>query len=156
MEAAHPEFFHVYPAGPRATIVYWQIVHLVESRFAERPGVSVSNNRGFLTILIDDRLEIRFKKLDREMQSRNYPTEHQVRYQLQLRLAGMAEPTRATAGYQLGVDGKLRDILIVCPRGKEVEWAFSIPVGDDNLLPHSGTQTAPSEDEKPKVRPKQA
>ena len=93
-EAQDPEFFRVYPSGTRAALVYWQIVHLAESRFqGVGGGVSTSHNRRFLTILIDDRLEIRFKKLDPTGRSRNYPTAHQEHYQLQRRLVGMEEPT---------------------------------------------------------------
>src|SRR5262249_28678520 len=97
-ELADPDFFHVYPVGARATIVFWQIVDRAETRFQGQEGISISHNRGFLTILIKDKLEIRFKKLDRKGFSRNYPTRAQQRYRLQLRLPGMEEATRAEAG----------------------------------------------------------
>ena len=154
-EAQDPGFFRVYSSSTRAALVYWQIVHLAESRFQGVAGVSTSHNRGFLTILIDDRLEIRFKKLDRTRRSRNYPTAHQTLYQQQRRLVGMEEPTRATAGYQLNPDNTVRDILVVCPRGHRLEWSFSIPMDTSTLHQHPQT-VAPASDEKPVVRPKKA
>jgi hypothetical protein len=155
-EKKDPDFFHVYPSGARATITFWQIVDVAEARFRELDGVSVSHNRGFLTILINDKIELRFKKLDKRMQSRNFPTRRQVVYQLQLRLVGMDEPTRATAGYQLNLDGTLKDVLVVCPRGNRIEWSFSIPVDGESIIAHPEVQIPPSDEDKPKVRPKQA
>jgi hypothetical protein len=155
-ESSDPEFFHVYPAGARATLIYWQIVDRAETRFSDMPGVTTSHNRRFLTILIGDKLEIRFKKLDRKGRSRNYRTKTQVRYQLQLRLAGMEEPTKATAGYQLNIDGTLKDILMACPRGERTEWMFSLPVDGGNIAAHPATAPDADDGDKPSVRPKQA
>ena len=153
-EKSDPEFFLVYPAGPRATIVFWQIVHRAETRFQEVEGSSVSHNRGFLTILVADKLEIRFKKLNRKGLSRNYPTKAQGRYSLQLRLAGMEEPTHQ-AGYQLNKDGSLRDILMVCPRGQQdVEWSFSMPVDSSELVAHPARASGSGRGRKAEGSPK--
>lgn len=154
MEDEHQEFFHVYPAGARATVVYWQIVHLAEERFQGLPGVITSHNRRFLTILIAEKLEIRFKKLGRNKLSRNYPTRAQKTYRLQLRLKGIEEPTRATAGYRLDRDGAVKDYLIVCERGQEIKWDIDLPIEAGATIAQPATEAPATET--PKIRPKKA
>ena len=105
-----PEFFLVYPAGPRATIVFWQIVHRAETRFQEVEGSSVSHNRGFLTILVADKLEIRFKKLNRKGLSRNYPTKARVATRSSFALRGWKN-LRADGRLSVEQGRKPEDIL---------------------------------------------
>ena len=154
-EREDPEFYRVYPTGTRAAIVFWQIVHLAETRFFGMEGASTARNRGFLTILIADKLEIRFKKLNRQGLPRLPRTRTARAYSLQLRFIGMEEPTRATAGYQLNTDGTLKDIILVCPKGNEIIWTIPLPADGAGFIAHPAT-APPDEGDKPKVRPKQA
>jgi hypothetical protein len=151
---ADPEFFRPYRAGALATFVYWQIVHRVQTRFQGVDGVDISTNRGFLTILISEKLEIRFKKFNRDRRSSNYPTRHHLMYSFQLRLTGMEEPTRITAGYQLDPLGMIKDIIVTCPRGNQNEWWFSLGTPSDPTLPHPAAKPSPPDDKTPKIRPK--
>lgn len=153
-EELDKEFFHVYPPGARATLVFWQVVHLAEERFHGRDGVRVTHNRGFLTILIGDKLEIRFKKLRRNKRSSNYLTPTQKNYRFQLRLKGIEEPTRATAGYRLDQQGAVRDYLIVCERGRAIRWDITLPVEASATV--AGPVAEATETPTPRIRPKKA
>ena len=153
-ERTDAEFFRVYPSGTRAALVFWQIVHLAETRFTGLEGASTSRNRGFLTILIADKLEIRFKKLNRKGLPRLPRTRTARTYSLQMRLLGMEEPTRATAGYQLNADGSLKDIILACQHGNELLWTTPLPADGAGFVAHPATKKDDGDD-KPKVRLKQ-
>ena len=109
-------------ARARASLIYDRAVHHAKRLFAEIPEVACVQRRGFLTALIGEKVEIRFKKLDKNRKSRNIPTQFQTLYGLQYPLFGEKDTaTRLTAGYQLDtLQTCITATMIVCQVGKEV------------------------------------
>ncbi|MGA2771856.1 MAG: hypothetical protein ABSG26_13675 [Bryobacteraceae bacterium] len=115
----------------RASFVYDHIAFAVQSKFEGVDAVSIREKGGFLTLEIENhhtRAVLRFKKLDKRMRGRNYQTNQQVLFSLQLQLPGWpADATRLVAGYQLDTpEVDVDQYLITCPVGRNVEWFFTI------------------------------
>lgn len=153
-EAARPEFHRATTPRTRACMINDQIVHLAETRFQGTEGVSVSHNRQFLTVTIDDKFEVRFKKLDKKLRASNIPTHKQRRYSLQLRFAGMEDATRIIAGYQIDPYGQSVTPWITCPDGLSLHWSFPFPDADGQSVLHPEARPDAGPEKTPKVRPK--
>lgn len=95
------------------------------------PGVSLAYEHGRLMVFLGHgTVKLRFKKLDRQLRSRNICTERQLRLQLQLdapMMPGMPNPTVLTVGYVLDTTETLiRRIAAVCQRAGGVEYVIEL------------------------------
>jgi len=119
------------PLGPRtrACFVYEHVVFAIRQRFTNRPGVHINERRGFLELLIGSKYLIRFKKLNKNLQSSNIPTKQQKRwFDLQLELPDMPpQAMRLVAGYRLNLAGtEIEQLAITQPVGRKIRWALDI------------------------------
>jgi len=120
----------------RARFIYDHIVFRARAHFDGKKGVKIHEKHGFLILNIDDKLTIRFKKLDDKRRTSNIPTRQQVLFSMQLEMPGMPSASRLVAGYQLDqLQLSIKEIAITCPVGRKVEWFISISESAPNVTP---------------------
>jgi hypothetical protein len=85
-----------------ATCTYDHMVAHADRLWTDRPGIMAKEIRGLKVWLIGSVAVLRFKKMDEDGRSRNYPTKQAKNFDRQLPLPGLPAPaTRLTAGYLL-------------------------------------------------------
>ena len=90
--------------SPRAaaTCTYDHMVAIADRLWTDRPGIVAKEIRGLKVWLIGPAAVLRFKKMDEDGRTRNYPTKQAKNFDRQLPLPGLPEPAiRLTAGYWL-------------------------------------------------------
>ena len=113
-----------------ANCIYDHMVAECERRFFARPDIKLLEIRGLKLWLIgrDEHAVIRWKKMDEDGRSRNYPTKQAKDFDLQLPLTGLPEtPTRITVGYWPDPAGvSVVRAQVARPNGKLVDWCAAI------------------------------
>lgn len=115
--------------GTRASVVYDYAVAEAWRLLSGREGVSLSEQRQFLCVTIDDALLLRFKKFRRGLATSGIPTGQQQLFAFQqLSIDGMPPMTHIVAGYLL--DEFQREIAraaITCSVGTQRIWTIDLP-----------------------------
>jgi hypothetical protein len=109
----------------QATCTYTHMVAGADRRFLGREGVRILDIRGLKLWLFEQAsVVIRFKKMDEDGRSRNYPTKQAKAFDAQLELPGLPpKPVRLTAGYLLDRTGTdFVQAQLARPDGPEVLW----------------------------------
>lgn len=96
------------------------------TRVMSMPGVAaISRGRGFL--LGFKGVLVRFKKVDHEYRTRNYPTRGSLRFDQQLPIEGVPPHPRVTLGYRLNRLGTaVVDLALVFSMGQKVLWVHQL------------------------------
>ncbi|BBK35620.1 hypothetical protein STAQ_06980 [Allostella sp. ATCC 35155] len=116
-----------------AACVYSHMLADAERRFAGRRGIAPKDIRGLKVWIIEDKAVIRFKKMDEDGRSRNYPTKQAQDFDRGRALPGLPPPAaRVSIGYLLDVtETAYLRTQAARPRGKIIEWcAAIIPASD--------------------------
>lgn len=114
---------HKHSARTRANILYDHMVDSARLKFDGMSEISLIDINGSFLISIGNMLIIRFKKLDNEMKSRNYPTQQALAFMDQLTLPGIPVAARLIVGYQLNeLQTNIKSILVTCPNGSQIDW----------------------------------
>lgn len=117
--------------------VHSHIVHEIEREFAEVSGATVLTVQGLKVLNIDDRVVLRFKKVDEDGRHRNHTSEQQKRFDRQLPLPGLPPAaTHLTLGYEPDpAFAEIVRITIGCPLGHNSAplWLSQINVFDDDV-----------------------
>ena len=118
----------------QASCTYSHMVAAADRRFIDRTDVRALDIRGLKVWLFETaNAVVRFKKMDEDGRSRNYPTKQARDYDAQLELPGLPpKPVRLTAGYLLDETGtEFVRCQIARPDGSDALWcAAVIPRGD--------------------------
>lgn len=108
--------------------VHRHILTEINLAVSDLRGLTMVNARGLEVLNIHDRIVMRFKKMDEEGRSANYPTEQQRLFDRQLPLPNLpASATRLTFGYEpdLAFSAIVR-ILAACPLGPRTHWCSQV------------------------------
>ena len=159
---AAPELFGPLSARTRSCFVYDHICHEVIRRFTGIEKVRWSVDKGFLVLIIEDTVVVRFKKLDRRGRVRYIPTHQSTMYFLQEELPGFpSQVLRLNAGYQLNeLQTEIANMFITYQKGSDVEWSFPVLQTTIEITSFSTSGLANDADtqseapRKPRVRPK--
>jgi hypothetical protein len=101
-QQAYREMHHLHSPRTRASIMHDLMLHYARKFFDDMPGVRFFEQRGLTCICLEERVVLRFKKLNRGLRASNIPTRQAVAYAAQqLLLPGFPPFTRLQAGYQL-------------------------------------------------------
>lgn len=124
---------HLIEHSPRtaANCIYDHMVAEAERRFQDREDIRPITIRGLKLWVFGDHSVIRWKKMDDDGSSRNYPTEQEYNFDAMQPLDGLApEPTRVCVGYVLDPTGlEIKRVQIARPNIKRVDWcAALIPI----------------------------
>jgi hypothetical protein len=130
------ERYQRYPADVRvehdaraaATCIYTHMVALADSLLTDKPGIVFKSIRGLKVWIIGEKATIRFKKMDEDGRTRNYPTKQARDFDRQLPLPGIPfPPLNLVVGYlpnALGTD--VERVQVARPAGKAIDWCAAI------------------------------
>jgi hypothetical protein len=145
----------VHSLRTRANIIHDLMVHRARREFDGVDGTRIidltyPNSRTLLEI--DQRILLRFKKLDELKQSRNYPTRFLRDYELDRDLPGI--PPRAhrlTLGYILNsFQTEVQYVLVTSVIGKRIEYDVELYIPNDKLISIADAATTYSEGKRPR------
>ncbi len=121
-------FRHIHTARTRACIVHDHMVDNARQRFENRPNTRTYEIGGVFFVEIEEKVLIRFKKLDEDKLSCNIPTQQSLEFLGQMELPHMPpKVTRLIAGYELnGLQTAIRAVSITCPNGSHNAWYYDL------------------------------
>jgi hypothetical protein len=106
----------------RANVMHGLMVEQARKIFGNNPkAVIIEKDHRFL-VELNHSVLIRFKLLDDDLMTRNYPTQLTIDYDRQLDIPGFPKSIRVTAGYQIVKCEDGIRALLVYSKGKEVIW----------------------------------
>ncbi len=122
---------HLIEHTPRAqaTCIYDHMVAEAIRRFDGKHGVRMIEINGLKLWVFGDHTAVRFKKMDEDGKSRNYPTKQAKAFDRMEQLDGLPPvPTRVSVGYVLDPSGtQVQRVQIARPNGsKKVDWCAAI------------------------------
>ena len=134
--AAMKQWLEIPPAQraaldhPRAFAnVVWSLFrNEAQVRFSGLPGVTLTHKYNTFGIVVKDQLMLRFKRVNPEGLSRNFPTQTSLKFYAQFDLPGIpAACPRAEIGWREDdVRLGLAELSIVMRTGKHLAWRYSI------------------------------
>jgi hypothetical protein len=130
-----PEVLLEHDVRAAAACTYCHMVAEADRRFLGRAGITTLDVRGLKVWLVGDSAIIRFKKMDEDGRTRNYPTKQAVKFDKGDPLPGLPEPaTRLSIGYLLDLtQTQFVRTQIAKPAGRRtIEWCAAIvPAGPE-------------------------
>lgn len=100
------------------------------------PGLVLIERYGTTTVMIEDSVLVRFKKLHWTGLSSNYPTQRSLDFNGQMPLPDVPLVERVDAGYVLDRAGiRIEDVLISYRKDSRVVWKYSIAGGSSAVEP---------------------
>jgi hypothetical protein len=121
----------------QAACTYAHMLAEGDRRFVGRAGVRPLDIRGLKVWHFEGSdVVIRFKKMDEDGRTRNYPTKQAEAFDRQMELPGLpVPPIRLTAGYLLDVTGTVFvRSQIAMPSGKHALWCAAIVPREDRAV----------------------
>lgn len=139
----------------RARVISNHIAAEIKAKFTGRDGIILTEDMGFLVMVLDEKIAVRFKKLDRKLRPSNIPTKQQYDFSTQALLPGFPpEATNLTFGHKLNQTGTdFEGFWLQCPRGERNLWSIPLDKPADQPL-FTAIQPDPVEPAPPIVRPK--
>lgn len=114
----------------RANVIYDLMIEEARKRFSGSPEVTIIEDAQRALLGIGD-LVLRFKKVDDQLHTRNYPTQGALQFDGQLRLPGIPRGTRVTVGYRIDeLQQKLSAVFVILAVGRRVQGAYEILPGE--------------------------
>jgi hypothetical protein len=130
------ETYRRYPAEIRvehssraaATCTYDHMDAEAARRLLGRAGIVQKDISGQKLWIVEDKAVVRFKKMDEDGRSRNYPTKQARTFDRGLPLPGLPTPAvRLTVGYLLDItQSEYVRTQVSKPRARGVEWCVAI------------------------------
>jgi len=135
-----PEFLLDHDPRAAANCVYAHMVARADERLTGRPGVRFVNIRGLKVWVIGEVATIRFKKMDEDGRSRNYPTKQTRDYDRQLQLPGLPHPPlNLVVGYLPDPTGtEVQRVQVARPSGRQIDWCAAIVPFEERV--HGGAR----------------
>ena len=117
----------VLDKSARAIIInqYWyQFANLA---LGDDAGVVLRIDKLQRFLAIDERIILRFKLIDNNFQSSNYPTQRAIKWRLQRPFAGIPPCERLELGYRLDITGTvIRDAFVLLKVGDRIVWMWQV------------------------------
>ncbi len=120
-----------------ANCIYAHMVAAADRRLTGRDGVISLDIRGLKVWVMGAVAAFRFKKMDEDGRSRNYPTKQAQDYDRQKQLPGLpAPPLNLVAGYLLDASGtSVVRVQVARPFGrKTIDWCAAIVPAVDRVV----------------------
>ena len=87
-------------------------------------------------LVIDERIILRFKLIDRNSDSRNYPTKRATQLRLQFPFEGLPESEWLEFGYRLDLTGTvIQDAFVLLRVGTRIVWLWQIGGNQIDMFP---------------------
>ena len=137
----------------RANAVWSFILHEAQSLFQDHSSIRAIENPQNTIFVIDERVIIRFKKLDSKGFSQNYPTQTALGFNAQLEIPGVPSLLRLDVGYVLNDIGtSISRVLVVCRSGNTVRWLDEIDPPTTATVTPLSSQSAEQLQRQPKIK----
>jgi hypothetical protein len=126
--AYNPEHLLDHDPRTQATCVYSHMAAEAIRQFAGRADIVEREVRGLRLWMIEDHTVMRFKKMDEDGTTRNYPTKQAKAFDYMQELPGIPRlPTRITVGYVLdATETQILRVQLARPNGRRVDWCAAI------------------------------
>lgn len=126
--AEDPERRAAYDASTQAAMVYHWFARFVAQAYEDVVDVDVAKQGRMIRIRLDQRLVLRFKKLDDALRSRNVRTNTQAEMYFQYEIDGVLPVTNVTLGYTVdGLGQNMTGIYFTCPVGwSRNKWVINL------------------------------
>ena len=117
----------VLDKSARAMVInqYWY--SFTNLALGDDEGVILSIDQLQRFLVIDERIILRFKLIDNNFHSSNYPTERAIQWRLQYPFAGIPACERLELGYRLDITGTvIKDAFVLLRVGDRIAWMWQI------------------------------
>lgn len=123
-----PELLVDHDARAAASCIYCHMVADAEARLSDRADVVPKNVRGLKVWIVGQVAVIRFKKMDEDGRSRNYPTKQARAYDKQAQLPGLpSPPLNLVVGYLPDpTETEVLRVQVARPLGKGIDWCTAL------------------------------
>ena len=106
-------------------------------------------------LVIEEKVFVRFKKLNRDYLSANYQTQRAIGFNEQLDLVGIPTIARVDVGYILDeLKTRIEELAFVCRSGNTIAWKYPITFGSDIRMISSSSDNERNTQERRRVRAK--
>jgi hypothetical protein len=131
-----PELLLDHDSRAAANCVYAHMVARAAERLTDRGGIRFKNIRGLKVWIVSEVATIRFKKMDEDGRSRNYPTKQARDYDRQMQLPGLPHPPlNLVVGYLPDPTGtEVRRVQVARPVGRNIDWCAAIVPAEDRVV----------------------
>jgi hypothetical protein len=128
-----PEHLLEHDRRASAACIYCHMTEEAERRFSNRHGIVGKNIRGQKLWIIGQEAIIRFKKMDEDGKTANYPTKQAKDFDAGKDLPGIPKPAaRLSVGYfQDETETEIKHVMVSRPIGRSVEWCSGIVLCED-------------------------
>ncbi len=134
-----PERRAAFTPTTRANMLYDRLVQMVRQALDGHPRIQLAHRGRMLRLIVDQRVLVRFKKLDEDLRARNVRTDSQLLDYYQLWLPGIEEPalTKLTFGYRLNAtQTEIVGRYLTCPKNwKENHWFAALDEEASDAMP---------------------
>lgn len=119
-----------------ANCVYDHMAVDAERRLLDCAGVVFKDIRGLKVWIVGQVVTIRFKRMDEDGRSRNYPTKQAQDYDRQMQLPGLpSPPVNLTVGYlPNATETEVVRVQVARPLGKMIDWCAAIVPPPERLV----------------------
>lgn len=117
----------VLSSSTRAGVIndYWY--YFANQQLGGKAGISVQQEQLQRFLVVDDQLIVRFKLVDQNLRSRNYPTSMSKNWNNQLPLKGIPSLSRCEFGYRLTLTGTaIEDAFLLLRSGEKLLWVWQV------------------------------
>jgi hypothetical protein len=130
------EFIVEHDRRAAASNVYCHMLADAERRFLDQPKIIQKDIKGLKVWIVGKDAVIRFKKMDEDGRSRNYPTKQAKSYDLGATLPGLPPPAaRLSVGYWLDpTETEVERVQVSRPLGRSVDWCAAIVRAGDRPI----------------------
>ena len=138
----------------RACLIYDYMADEARRTLVGVDGLTVTEDRGFVLVNVEDRLLVRFKKFDQRLRTSGIPTRQHMQFAYQqLTIDGLGPMTQLVVGYLLDeFELDISRVAVTCSLGSRIMWVIEIPPDVGTVAPLPPTTTQPVD---PIVRSKQ-
>lgn len=136
-----PDLYGWTSPRSRATLAHDFICRRIAETFSDTDGARLHKTKGFLILLLDDMLAIRFKKFTSHGTVSYINTRQANLFFGQMQLPLLPPVIHLVAGYSLDRGGLALDaIRVACPMGKHMQWSHKI----EPVVEFTASPVAPS------------
>ena len=126
----------VLSQSTRASILndYWY--YFANQQLGDTTGITLQLEKHQRFLIVDDRLIVRFKLIDRNLRSKNYPTPASKDWNNQLPLQGIPSLSRCEFGYRLTLTGTaIEDAFLLLRYGDRLLWLWQVLGPEIDVFP---------------------
>lgn len=117
----------VFSSRTRASAIHDYMIDRAAKYATDRNGVRVFESKLMYGLTFDNKIALRFKKLNEEGLSKNQPTKQVQEFRGQVPIDGVEAVHHLEAGYILDdIQQSIQQVKLVCPSGEGIYWMIEL------------------------------